>query len=204
LTGLVSRLLAPGLFGAEIQDEGQVVALHPEENRHVAQAGEKRRRDFALGRICARAALASLGHGDAVIAVGEKGAPVWPAGIVGSITHTGRYAAAIVGDAHGFEGVGVDAERVGGVGEDLWPRLFTGGECDQLMARENRALAATLLFSAKEAVYKAWALKGALAFRDIHIALEDGGFTASRCGRVLHGRYGVVDDLVLTVAWTLR
>ena len=35
------------------------------------------------------------------------------------------YAAAIVGEARDFEGVGVDAERVGGVGEDLWPRLFT-------------------------------------------------------------------------------
>jgi 4'-phosphopantetheinyl transferase EntD len=171
---------------------------------HLAQAGEKRRRDFALGRACARAALVGLGQGDAVIAMGEKGAPVWPAGIVGSITHTKGYAAAIVGNARGFEGIGVDAERVGGVGEDLWPRLFTSGERDQLMAQENRAVAATLLFSAKEAAYKAWALKGALRFRDIHITLEDGGFTASRSERILRGRYDVAEDLVLTAAWVLR
>jgi 4'-phosphopantetheinyl transferase EntD len=204
LTAFVSRLLAPGLFGAEMRDEGQVVALHPEEERHVAQAGEKRRRDFALGRACARAALSCLDQGDAVIAMGEKGAPVWPAGIVGSITHTKGYAAAIVGDARGFEGIGVDAERVGGVGEDLWPRLFTGSERDQLMAQENRAAAATLFFSAKEAAYKAWMLEGALGFRDIHIALEDGGFTASRSGHTLCGHYGLTDDLVLTAAWILR
>ena len=52
-----------------------------------------------LGRACARAALANLGQGEAVIGIDEAGAPLWPAGVVGSITHTKGYAAALVAKA---------------------------------------------------------------------------------------------------------
>ena len=90
----------------------------------MANAAQKRRRDFALGRACARAALSALGRGDAVIGRDDNGAPQWPAGVLGSITHTKGYAAALVAETHDAGGVGVDAERVGGVTQDLWPRLF--------------------------------------------------------------------------------
>ena len=109
--------------------------------------------------VCARAALAELGHGDAVIAKGDDGAPVWPSGIVGSITHTNGYAAALVGENRHFAGLGIDAERAGGVTPDLWPRLFTAAEQETLRAQIDPLGSATLFFSAKEASYKALALK---------------------------------------------
>jgi 4'-phosphopantetheinyl transferase EntD len=201
--GLVARLLVPGIFGAEMEDAGQRLAPHPEEEIFVARAAPKRRRDFVLGRACARAALAGLGHGDAVIGQGEGGAPLWPAGIVGSITHTSFYAAALVAEAQLFSGVGVDAERVGGVTQELWPRLFDAAERDHLMGlgSESRAVMATLFFSAKETAYKAWRMKGALAFRDIRIAPDGDGFIAARSGETLRGRYVVEGDLMLTAAW---
>lgn len=201
--GLVAGLLAPGIFGADLEDAGQPLALHPEEEIFVAGAAPKRRRDFVLGRACARAALAGLGHGGAVIGQGEGGVPLWPAGIVGSITHTSFYAAALAAEARLFSGVGVDAERVGGVTEELWPRLFDAAERDRLMELDgaSRAILATVIFSAKEACYKAWALKGALVFRDIHVAPEEGGFTATRSSETLRGRTVVEGDLVLTAAW---
>jgi 4'-phosphopantetheinyl transferase EntD len=200
--GLVARLLAPGIFGAELEDTGQPLAPHPEEEVLVAKAAPKRRRDFVLGRACARAALAGLGHGGAVIGMGEGGAPLWPAGIVGSITHTSGYAVALAAEARLFSGIGVDAERVGGVTEELWSRLFDAAERDRLTGLDGtgRAILATVIFSAKEACYKAWTMKGALAFRDIHVAPDEGGFTATRSGETLRGRYVVEGDLVLTAA----
>lgn len=200
---LVARILAPGIFGAEMADTGQPVALHPQEEPVVAGSGQKRRRDFALGRACARAALAELEHGSAVIGVEASGAPRWPAGVVGSITHTSGYAAALVAAAPRFCGVGVDAERVGGVTHDLWPRLFDSRERDYLSALGDaeRSLVATLFFSAKEACYKAWAMKGALPFRDIHVARDEGGFTATRADDTLRGRYVVEGGLLLAGAW---
>jgi 4'-phosphopantetheinyl transferase EntD len=201
--GLVARVLVPGIFGAEMEDAGQPLAPHAEEEIFVARAAPKRRRDFVLGRACARAALAGLGHGGAVIGQGEGGAPLWPAGIVGSITHTSGYAAALAAEARLFSGIGVDAERVGGVTQDLWPRLFDAAERDHLMGlgEESRAVMATLFFSAKETAYKAWRMTGALAFRDIRIAPDADGFIAAQSGRTLRGRYAVEGDLILTAAW---
>jgi 4'-phosphopantetheinyl transferase EntD len=197
----MSRLLVPGLSGAEIWDEGQPVEVHPAEDIYVARSAQKRRRDFALGRACARAALAGLGHGEAAIAKGDNGAPVWPAGIAGSITHTQDYAAALVGESSRFAGIGIDAERSGGATRDLWPRLFSEAEQKMLGTHPDPLLAATLLFSAKEASYKAWALKGALAFREIEITLEQESFAAVRAGVQLRGRHAVEKGVVLVVAW---
>ncbi|MCX7280224.1 MAG: 4'-phosphopantetheinyl transferase superfamily protein [Alphaproteobacteria bacterium] len=198
---MIAALLPPGLSGAELRDTGQKLDLHPGEEHHVARAAEKRRRDFSLGRSCARAALAPLGHGEAAISMGADGAPQWPSGILGSITHTSRYAAAVAGEANFFLGVGVDAERVGGVTHKLWPRLFNEAEQAHLAGRIDADVAATLLFSAKEAAFKAWRLRGALAFRDIAIALQEDGFTADHAGKQLRGRHAVEGELVLTLAW---
>lgn len=183
---------------------GQPVAIHPCEDIHVARSAPKRRRDFGLGRACARAALAGLGHGDAVIAKDRNGAPVWPAGIAGSITHTQDYAAALVGESGRFAGIGIDAERAGGVTKDLWPRLFSETERKMLGAHCDPLLAATLLFSAKEASYKAWTLKGAPAFREIEITLEEEAFAAVHAGAQLRGRHAVERGVVLVAAWIAR
>ena len=63
------------------------------------------------------------------------------------------------------------------------------------------AVIATMMFCAKEASYKAWAMKGALSFRQIHIAPQADGFTATHAGQSLQGRYAVEGDLMLTAAW---
>lgn len=194
---MIASLLPPGLLGAELRDSGPALALHPQEEIHVARAAQKRRRDFAAGRACARAALAPLGWGDAVIGMDKDGAPLWPPGIAGSITHTSGYAAAVVSQT--FTGIGVDAERVGGVTQALWRRLFS--EAEQAVLAADDGVAATVMFSAKESAFKAWRLSRALGFRDIAIALDEGGFTAAYAGKTLRGRHAVEDDLVLTLAW---
>jgi 4'-phosphopantetheinyl transferase EntD len=200
---LLTTILVPGLFGTEIEDRGQSVLLPAWEEALVEKAAPKRRREFALGRTCARDALEKLGHGGAVIGRAANGAPLWPEGTIGSITHTRNYAAAVVGERRRFSGIGVDAERVGAVTQDLWPRLFDAVERDHLTGLDEpgRGLVATLLFSAKEACYKAWGGSGTLAFRDIRVMPQDGCFTAVRSDEILQGRYAVAGDLMLTAAW---
>ncbi|HET7085689.1 MAG TPA: 4'-phosphopantetheinyl transferase superfamily protein [Rhizomicrobium sp.] len=203
---LVRRILLPGIRGAEMEDTGQALFLPSQEQALIATAAEKRRRDFALGRTCAREALEKLGHGHAVIGKAVDGAPLWPAGIVGSITHTKNYAAALAAEARNFSALGVDAERIGGVTQELWPRLMHTAEYDDLKSRAGagKDIAATLFFSAKEAAFKTGAMKGALHFRDVQVVLkEDGpaGGLAVRLpsGQTLEGRYAVEHDLVLTM-----
>lgn len=200
---LLTAILGAGLFGAEIEDRGQPVLLPAPEEALVEKAAPKRRREFALGRACARGALEKLGYGGAVIGRGANGAPLWPQGITGSITHTRDYAAAVAGEARRFSGIGVDAERVGGVTQDLWPRLFDDAERDHLMGLDEakRLVIATLIFSAKEASYKAWGGRGPLAFREIRVTPGNDRFTAVRAGEILQGRYAVDGDLMLTAVW---
>ncbi len=200
MSGPLASILAPGLFGAELYDEGQALSLYPEEEHAVAGAAEKRRRDFALGRACAHAALARMNRDASPIARADGGAPVWPGGIVGSITHTQGYAAAVVADAADFAGLGVDAERIGGVTQDLWPRLFNPGECDALARGADPSRLATILFGAKEACHKA-GRERVLRFHGLHVTLGENSFTAGRDAEAFEGRYAVKDGLVVTVAW---
>ncbi|GAB3946415.1 hypothetical protein GCM10027614_39920 [Micromonospora vulcania] len=58
------------------------------------RAVESRRRDFTAGRVCARRAMADLGLPASAVPAAADRAPVWPAGVVGAITHTTGYCAA--------------------------------------------------------------------------------------------------------------
>jgi 4'-phosphopantetheinyl transferase EntD len=202
LTGLLARLLVPGLCGAELVDAGQPLPLQPQEEQLVAGAAEKRRRDFALGRACAHEALAQWGQGIGPLLKAEDGAAIWPAGLVGSITHTRGYAAALVAQACDFPGLGVDAERVGGVTQDLWPRLFNSDEQEYLSQQSDADRAATILFCAKEACHKA-GRERVLRFHDLQVTLADGSFTARRDAEEFLGRFATDGDLVLVAAWRL-
>jgi 4'-phosphopantetheinyl transferase EntD len=200
LSGPLASILPPGLFGAELYDEGQALSLHPDEERAVAGAVERRRRDFALGRTCAHTVLAQLNRDRGPIIRADNGAPIWPAGILGSITHTQGYAAAVAAVAADFAGLGVDAERTGGVTQDLWPRLFGTSERDDLARQPEPSRLATILFSAKEACHKA-GRERALRFHDLHVTPSESGFTARRGAEAFDGRYAVTEDFVVTVAW---
>lgn len=197
---LIAHVLLPGCFGVDVEDVGQDVPLRPLEAVHVAGAAPRRQRDFALGRFCAHAALVQMGRDEAAISIGAAGAPVWPAGIAGSITHTGGYAAALVAPQGRFQAIGIDAERIGGVTEALMPRLFSAAEQEWLMAldAQKRAAALTVFFSAKESFYKAFG-EGRLSFRDIHIEMQgEDRFIARHPDRIVQGHVAVQGDLAVT------
>jgi 4'-phosphopantetheinyl transferase EntD len=136
---------------------------HPEvEDREaVARAVEKRRTEYLVGRHCAREALRRVGVRDFVLRAGADRAPIWPTGIVGSITHTGTptdgFCGVAVARNEDLIAVGLDAELATPLAVDLWPAVLTPRERHLLdrHAPETQALVATLHFSAKESVYKA-------------------------------------------------
>jgi enterobactin synthetase component D len=130
--------------------------LHPDEAAAVARAVPARVRDFSLGRTAARRALAALGVAPTSIPVGPGRGPVWPDGVVGSITHAGGWAVAVVGSAV-HVGIGVDLELDGAVGDEELAVLTTAAErrrLDALADPAARATVATVLHGAKECVHK--------------------------------------------------
>lgn len=159
--------------------------LFPEETAAVAKAVDKRRREFATVRQCARTALAELGVPAVPILPGPKGAPRWPDGIVGSMTHCAGYRAAVVARASAVVSVGVDAEPAAPLSDPDVLRLVSDeterAALAELGVRHPDVPWDRLLFSAKESVYKTWfPLTGRwLGFEEARVDLgPDGGFTA--------------------------
>lgn len=159
---------------------GTAPALLPEEEAALGSVASPRRRaQFALGRACARDALRALGVAVPVaIAKGEDRRPVWPAGIVGSITHSHERAAAAAAPARLFRGIGLDLERIRAPSTALLHRVCRPEERPpfEALSPNTAARRFTAVFAAKESVYKAVnPLTGVyLGFQDAGIEFPEG------------------------------
>ena len=121
----------------------------------LVNASAQRKRQFGAGRRLAEDGLRALGLAETV---GREGRlPVWPRGAVGSISHTGDVAAAVVTRTREFLGVGVDVERIARVRGPLARRILSPDEkATSVTARAGLSRAGLArVFSAKEAGYKA-------------------------------------------------
>ena len=157
LSDAVRGLFPDGAIAAELREPGDPALLLPAEAACLASgAVEKRRREFAAGRLCARRAIAELGIQDFALRVAQDRQPLWPDSLVGSITHTGGLCAAVVAPKTCLDAVGLDSEVVGGVAPDIWPTISVPSELAWLesLPVAQRAAAVTLIFSVKEAFYK--------------------------------------------------
>ena len=152
---MIEELTCAGVAAAEaFEDHG--AALFPEERDVVARAVEPRRREFATARACARTALGRLGVDPAPIPRGPGGAPRWPVGIVGSLTHCVGYRAAAVAREDSVVTIGVDAEPNDPLPAGVLDVVALPEELAALTGRRENVAWDRLLFSAKECVYKAW------------------------------------------------
>jgi 4'-phosphopantetheinyl transferase N-terminal domain len=84
--------------------------LLPEERSSVSKAVGSRRWEFTTARTCARTALGGLGLSVVAIPAGPRGEPLWPPGVVGSITHCEGYRACAVARMDDLMSIGIDAE----------------------------------------------------------------------------------------------
>ncbi|MFD6091105.1 4'-phosphopantetheinyl transferase [Oerskovia sp. NPDC060338] len=163
----------------------------------VDGARAPRREEFASVRACARLALARLGVGAVPILPCGSGpmwarrAPRWPSGIVGSMTHTTGYAAAAVASDDTIASVGLDAEVNASLPDEVCEYIIRPDERSQLvrLGESGHAVAwERLLFSVKEAVFKAWfpVAKSWLGFDECRVELgAEGVFRASLLGGAL-------------------
>jgi 4'-phosphopantetheinyl transferase EntD len=185
---VIEQLLPACVVAVEARSDDPDVRLFPEEEALVANAVHKRRAEFTTGRACARAALDKLGVPVVSIPTGERGEPLWPAGIVGSITHCQGYRACAAAHKSEVLTLGIDAEPNAALPDGLLGDIARPEELPklrQLAAQRPEIHWDRLLFSAKESVYKAWfpLAKRWLGFEDavLEIDLGAGAF----CARLL-------------------
>ena len=210
---MISGILPPGVAASEIIGDLENAFLLPEEDAALGRVSEKRRREYSLSRVCARQALATLHVASVPILSGPHREPLWPAGIVGSITHCKGYCAVAVARRDRFETIGIDAEIHAELPQDVLGTIALQEEIELI-----RALPATetrwdrLLFSAKESIYKAWypVTHSWLGFKDALVTIDPESrafhahllipapIHAGHSLSILQGRYIVENGLVIT------
>lgn len=140
--------------------EGEMFA---EEAALVEKAVLRRRRQFAAGRVLGRELMERLGIATGPLLRGEDRVPLWPAGVVGSLSHTEDVVMVAVagggvdGEASAVRALGLDVEADVPLEEELRASVLTERELAWLdeQPQAERGALAKLVFSAKEAVYKA-------------------------------------------------
>ena len=161
--------------------------LHPAEENYFSQLSSVSRKEhYRSGRICAGEVLSKLGTiGQPVLRDPQTREPLWPEGISGAITHSGKWAAAAAGKTSDVLGIGIDLEdlerqvdsrisrHVCLPEEQKWLQ-----ECGEDFLEQNLKI----IFSAKESIFKAFFpyTRTYLHFHDARILMEQTFFQNSK------------------------
>ncbi|QCR44794.1 4-phosphopantetheinyl transferase [Curtobacterium sp. SGAir0471] len=160
--------------------------LTDEEHAAIAHAVPSRRAEFRTGRVLARRTLTAIGTPVTSLPVSRSGAPRWPDGVVGTITHCPGVRACAVARSVEHAGVGIDATPARPLPSGALRRI--ADLSDDRVARGLATLRRTgvespdsVLLAAAEAVAKARtaAHDGWFGIDGAHVELRpDGSFAA--------------------------
>jgi 4'-phosphopantetheinyl transferase EntD len=185
--------------------------VHPpafdEEEVLISHAVAKRKREFRAGRACAHAALAALGVARAPLLSGPDREPLWPPGIVGSISHSNALCGVAVALRTSVRALGIDIETAEPLALELRARVCTAQELAATLGHSG-TLAHKIVFTAKEATYKCLhpIVKMFFGFHAAEITLGTNEFTVElrqdlapfRMGDRFGGRWRVSDGQIVT------
>ena len=174
----------------------ETALLHP-------QAVPGRRETFRLGRQAAHAALQAIGQDGGPILAGTSREPIWPAGVVGSISHVAGVGVALVAPHDLSDGVGIDIEsqRWAPELEDQVPRPEEREWLDAGSTTE-RSAKLLALFSAKESVFKAFypSVGRYFGFSAASLVPTSSGFAASLVEEI-DDRYPATRSFDISCQW---
>lgn len=190
--------------------------LTEQEENLIARAIDKRKREFRAGRNAAKQGLQRLGlNGDISILSGDNRRPIWPAGFLGSITHTDGFCAAAVASSALYSGIGIDVEPRTPLKNELLEYICTPTEQVWLASQgTGQHCLGKVFFCVKETLYKVFnpIHQVFLGFQEAEVTLQPdrGSFRAEiwqrekniRC--VYHGRFSMDDNFIYASTFLTR
>lgn len=155
-----------------VDPEQPPVSAGPAEASQCAGYAPQRQAEFIIARSCARSALEALGysHSNEAIETDKEGLPLWPTGFVASISHSKGLCGAVAAASENYKLLGFDIEKTDRLSTNAAKRVVHPLEA----VKEPSKAVASILFSLKEAFYKAqypeWGI--AANFHDLALKLD--------------------------------
>jgi 4'-phosphopantetheinyl transferase EntD len=152
--------------------------LYEAESETVGRMVPKRRREFTAGRVAARTAMVRLGFPAAPIPIGPSRQPLWPEGVIGSISHCDETCIVAVAPKGRVTALGLDVEKAAPLPSDIEHLVLTRADTEAVReagaASEAPDWLGRLVFSAKESLYKCWyPVEGTfLGFQEASLSLD--------------------------------
>lgn len=173
----------------------------------------KRKRDFVSGRVCAHRALESIGIRPSPVLIDRDRGPIWPKGVVGSITHCDYLYAAAVALKSNFIGLGIDIELNKEFPEEIESYVFTESENILIYDHPEIDSLKMLIFSYKESIYKCICpiVKRYIDFHEVEVTINtfsntlfaklNGNLSERLSLEYVQGVYSVNCDYIFTAAF---
>ena len=217
LSVVIDQLLPDQAFAQSVLIGADSISEHVQDQQNVRNWAISRQEEYRAGRCCAREALATGGFaGVNELRADEDGLPEWPEGVLGSITHSKGLCVAVVAGDSQLGLLGVDLERTDRIGAAAMKRVIHPREAD--FARDDQRKA-SILFSLKEAFYKAqfarWRIAGNFHDLALDVDVAAGGaavreisphFGAELVDSAdeLRFRFGLFANYVVSLCWRER
>jgi 4'-phosphopantetheinyl transferase EntD len=154
-------------------DQEELSIRHEEEQVVSSRACPRKKNEFALGRAAVRQALRELGEDCVPVLRGDCGEPLWPKGVLGSITHCWPWSVALVARTARPLAIGIDLESLEEAGRvDISRLICTAKELNWVHHGSSLRDRGAMIFSAKEAVYKGFYpfLRQYIDFKDVELS----------------------------------
>jgi 4'-phosphopantetheinyl transferase EntD len=179
--------------------------LTASERASAGSVAPERLRELENSRSYGKHALALCGVENVDLPIGPDRAPLWPPGIIGSITHVrggaGGHVSAAVARIDSIR-LGIDVELETGLHPPVWPHVLTAGELERVhdLPISRRVTEVQTVWCAKEAMAKA--LRRRIEPTDIDTTPDDAtGYynivALSNPGRAFYGRIAKVGGFIL-------
>jgi 4'-phosphopantetheinyl transferase EntD len=217
VTALFRTLVPSGVVVVEGPILTEEIQLYDEEMAEITGASQTRRVEFLTGRLYARKALVSLGVVDHPLRVGSGHQPMWPEGIVGSISHSATWCVVVAARDSLISNIGVhvqDHSLGDGAPVSRGAPLRSGADVSGTEVATDQELddlraagvddPVALVVSAKTSVCKAWHGDPVAAFDDVTIRVVGTGLVgeldADACRARFEIRWATGGSRLATVA----
>jgi len=207
-------------YGCHISTKTSVESLVTNENivipNTIKKAVKKRQLEFIAGRYCAKKCMDSYGISTTEIAIGENREPLWPDGIVASISHNQEFALCAASKVEHYSSVGVDIETILTIEQynDISNQILFDQEFDLIKTSKlSKNTFLSVVFSVKESLFKAIYKDVGYYFgfdaaeliainvdkNSLKLALKEDLSSSHSRGKIFNAAFYIIQDKVLTI-----